>query len=44
MVRRAAAIVCLVLLGLSLGGCTQCGWIWNDWGSKSCRGGQMPEK
>jgi hypothetical protein len=36
MTHRLFAISCLVLLGLSLGGCTKCGWIWDD-GPKSCR-------
>jgi hypothetical protein len=35
MNKRLAAILCLVVLGLSLGGCTKCGWIWSDWG-KAC--------
>ena len=30
MKKRLATILCLGLLGLSLGGCTKCGWIWND--------------
>ncbi|MDP2298692.1 MAG: hypothetical protein Q8M24_24915 [Pseudolabrys sp.] len=37
MKHRAAAIVCLVVLGLSLGGCSKCGgWFWED-GSRACR-------
>ncbi len=36
MSKRIAAIVCLVLLGLSLGGCTKCGWLW-DQPPRSCR-------
>jgi hypothetical protein len=36
MKKRAAAILCLALLGLSLGGCTKCGFIWDD-GPRSCR-------
>jgi hypothetical protein len=32
--RRIAAIACLIILGLPLGGCTHCGWIWDDWGHK----------
>jgi len=37
MKHRAAATVCLVLLGLSLGGCSKCGgWFWED-GSRACR-------
>jgi hypothetical protein len=27
---RIAAIMSLVLLGLSLGGCTKCGWLFGD--------------
>ncbi|MDI1344894.1 MAG: peptidylprolyl isomerase [Pseudolabrys sp.] len=30
MKKRLATILCLGLLGLALGGCTKCGWIWND--------------
>jgi hypothetical protein len=30
MRRRLAAIACLVLLGLSLGGCTKCGFLWDE--------------
>jgi len=33
---RLAALVCLALLGLSLGGCTKCGWLWNDQGPGTC--------
>jgi len=36
MKNRLAAILCLALLGLSLGGCTKCGWIWDE-GTRSCR-------
>jgi hypothetical protein len=35
MSKRLAAIVCLVLLGFSLGGCTKCGWLW-DHPPRSC--------
>jgi hypothetical protein len=35
MSKRLAATVCLVLLGLSLGGCTKCGWLW-DQPPRSC--------
>jgi hypothetical protein len=45
MARRAAAIVALVVLGFSLTGCSQCGWIWDDWRSPgACRSDRMPEK
>jgi hypothetical protein len=33
---RFAALLCLALLGLSLGGCTKCGWLWNDQGPGTC--------
>jgi hypothetical protein len=35
MPMRLAAVICLVLLGLGLGGCTKCGWLW-DQGLRSC--------
>jgi len=35
MMSRLTAILCLVLLAASLGGCTKCGWIWDDLG-RSC--------
>jgi hypothetical protein len=37
MPRRFAAMACLVLIGLTLAGCTKCGWIWQDWTPHSCR-------
>jgi hypothetical protein len=33
---RLGALVGLALLGLSLGGCTKCGWLWNDQGPGTC--------
>jgi len=33
--KRTTAIVCLILFGLSLGGCTKCGWLWNE-GPRGC--------
>jgi TM2 domain-containing membrane protein YozV len=35
MLKRLAAFICLVLLGLSLSGCTKCGWLW-DQPPRSC--------
>jgi len=35
MLLRFAAILSLILLAVSLGGCTKCGWIWDDLG-RSC--------
>jgi len=38
MRKRVATLVSIVVLGLLLGGCTSCGWIWNDWQAPhSCR-------
>jgi hypothetical protein len=36
---RPLAAALLVGAALTLGGCTKCGWIWNDWTGKtqSCR-------
>jgi len=36
MKQRLIAFTCLVIVGLSLGGCTKCGWVWDD-GPRSCR-------
>jgi len=36
MMTRFAALICLALLGLSLGGCTKCGWLWDQPGPGSC--------
>jgi len=32
MQMRIAAVLCLIVLGLSLGGCSKCGWIWEQSG------------
>ena len=32
MQQRIAAILCLIVVGLALGGCTKCGFIWQDSG------------
>jgi hypothetical protein len=39
LLRPVAAALLLVGAALTLGGCTKCGWIWNDWTGKtqSCR-------
>jgi hypothetical protein len=29
---NVAAIVCLLLAALTLGGCSKCGWFWDDGG------------
>jgi hypothetical protein len=36
MLRPLAMILCLALLGFALGGCSKCGWIWQD-GGHTCR-------
>jgi hypothetical protein len=33
--KRIAVVTCLILLGLSLGACTKCGWLWNE-GPRGC--------
>ncbi len=38
MVKRLCVLACAVALGLSLSGCTKCGWIWDDGPPKSCHG------
>jgi hypothetical protein len=34
---KRIAVVCLIVFGLSLGlgGCTKCGWLWNE-GPRGC--------
>ncbi|MBS0536898.1 MAG: peptidylprolyl isomerase [Proteobacteria bacterium] len=34
MTHRLFALTCLVLVALTLGGCSKCGWIWEQ--SRSC--------
>ncbi|HZP79663.1 MAG TPA: peptidylprolyl isomerase [Pseudolabrys sp.] len=36
LARRLTALIVLVLVAATLGGCTKCGWIWDD-AQKSCR-------
>ena len=38
MVRNLLAVGCLFLLGLGLGGCTKCGWLWDE-APRSCHSG-----
>jgi len=33
--RRAVSLICIIIVGLSLGACTKCGWLW-DQGPRSC--------
>jgi hypothetical protein len=35
MRQRLTAFLCLVMLGLALGGCTKCGWFWDE-GGRAC--------
>jgi|RhiMetdeSRZDD1v2_1073273.scaffolds.fasta_scaffold05313_12 hypothetical protein len=35
MITRLTIVMCLLVLGLSLGACTKCGWIWDE-GPRSC--------
>jgi hypothetical protein len=36
--KRFTTLICLIVLGATLAGCTKCGWIWDDWTAqpKSC--------
>jgi len=36
MTVRLVALCGLILLAVSLGGCTKCGWLWNDQGPGTC--------
>jgi hypothetical protein len=44
MLKRLTILSSLLLLSVSLGGCSKCGWIWNDWQStpQSCRSDAPP--
>jgi hypothetical protein len=39
MLKRLTILSSVIALALVLGGCTRCGFIWDDWSapSKSCR-------
>ena len=39
MTKRLGAILCLVVLAATLGGCTKCGWIWEQ-GPRACHSDQ----
>jgi hypothetical protein len=39
MIQRCAAVLCLLLLGFGLAGCSKCGWIWEQ-GGRACQSGQ----
>lgn len=41
MHKRLATILCLILLGLSAGGCSKCGWLWDE-GGRACRSDTAP--
>jgi len=36
MSQRIRGFLCLVLLAASLGGCTKCGFFWDDWQPRAC--------
>jgi hypothetical protein len=36
MRKRVVTLVSIIALGLLLGGCSKCGWIWKDWQAQSC--------
>jgi hypothetical protein len=43
MLRTLAVVIGLIAMGLSLGGCSKCGPIWDDWMGppKSCRSDRL---
>ncbi len=45
MLKRLTILSGIFALGLVLGGCSKCGWIWNDWQSptQSCRSDAPPK-
>jgi hypothetical protein len=39
MLKRLSVLLCVAALGLTLAGCSKCGWFWDDYlGPQSCRG------
>ena len=40
MLKRLTVLSCLLALGLTLGGCSKCGFWWDDWQSRpgACKG------
>lgn len=41
MQKRVVTILCLILLGLSVSGCSKCGFFWED-GGRACKA-EMPK-
>jgi hypothetical protein len=39
MLKRLTILGCILAFGLTLGGCSKCGFWWDEWGKgpKSCR-------
>ena len=31
MLKRATIVAGVIAMGLAMGSCTKCGWIWQDW-------------
>ena len=47
LMRRVLTLSSTLILVLVLGGCSQCGWWWDDWfddGPKTCRSGRVPQQ
>ena len=38
MPKHLLTFFCLAALGLSIAGCTKCGWIWEQGAPKACHG------
>ena len=41
MLKRVWVAASLIAIGLAMGGCTKCGPIWDDWGSKACKSDRL---
>ncbi len=37
MFKRLTILACILTFGLALGGCSKCGFWWDDWGRKTCK-------
>jgi hypothetical protein len=48
MLKRLTVLSGVIALSMVLGGCTRCGWVWNDWQAPaSCKDdapGHRPER
>ena len=38
MFKRLTILACVLAFGLAVGGCSRCGFWWDEWQQKSCKG------